>query len=243
VRISLLPLILQLEEVCHVTFEASKAQERNEFHHYDFLEVDLNAEGTAVVLFADHFAFLVEKGVLGVQVDDYWELVGVVVQVDKAVVEEEARVAFFAIGVVDLLAPLDVVSCFDDEAFTLITVGPLGPLWSLMVQHVSVRYEAIGLDAFDRDSEDTTADHHAHFTVLFKRELAEVRHLGSDQVVVFLDVADFVCNYVLHGAAFEPLSFLCCVEDWEVCKALGQDIDEALEVGIWLTLLFHQKAG
>jgi len=79
-----------------------------------------------------------------------------------------------------LLASLNVVSCLNDEAFTLITVRPLGLFGSLVVQHVSVGDKAISLYALNRNAEDATADHHSHFTVLPERELAEVRHFSGD---------------------------------------------------------------
>ena len=67
------------------------------------------------------------------------------------------------------------------------------------------------------NAENTRCDHHAHFTVLFQRELAVVRNFLADQTVISLDVFDFVCDLLLEGGTYKPFPFFFSVENWEVC--------------------------
>jgi hypothetical protein len=53
-------------------------------------------------------------------------LISVVVQVYKAVVEEEARITFLSIRVVHLLSALYILISLNDEPLTIIAVRPVG---------------------------------------------------------------------------------------------------------------------
>ena len=148
-------------------------------------------------------------------------LICVVVQVDKAVIEKEARVAFLAIGIVDLLTTLYVLERLDDEALTLICVGPASLARTLVIEHIGVGYKAVSLHSLDLDTEDAAGDHHADFRVLLQRELLVVGDLVADSVIVLLDVTDFFANLLLERATFEPSALLLGVEDGEVIEGLG----------------------
>jgi len=63
------------------------------------------------------------------------------------------------------LASLDVVCCFNDETFTFVGIGPLGLFGALVVKHVCIGYKSICFDTVYADTENSAADHHAHFTV------------------------------------------------------------------------------
>ena len=59
--------------------------------------------------------------------------VGIVIEIDKAVVEQETRVAFFPIRVKDLVTTLYIFESFYDKAFSIISVCPSSLSWPLMV--------------------------------------------------------------------------------------------------------------
>ena len=48
--------------------------------------------------------------------------IGVIVQVDEAIVEKESRIALFAVGVIDLIATFDVFKRLNDETLPVISV-------------------------------------------------------------------------------------------------------------------------
>ena len=101
-----------------------------------------------------------------------------------------------------MLAALDILQRLDDEALTVVCVGPAGLSGALVVKHVGVRYKAICLDTLYLDAEDAAGDHHADLRVLFQGELAIVGHFVANRVVVLLNVADLLTDLVLEGAAF-----------------------------------------
>ena len=94
--------------------------------------------------------------------DDERILVGVVVQINEAIVEQESRVTLLSVRVVDLLAALDVFEGLNDETLALVCVRPAGLPRALVVEHVGVRDEAISLDSFNLDSKDSTGHHHSY---------------------------------------------------------------------------------
>ena len=108
-----------------------------------------------------------------------------------------------------------------------------------MIQHVGVRDEAISLLTFNLDSENTRSDHHANLRVFFQTELAIVRDFLADEVVVLLDITDFLADLVLEGTAFEPSALLLRVEDGEVVERFGQDVDVLVKDGDFLASLLH----
>lgn len=152
-------------------------------------------------------------------------LVRIIVQVDEAIVKQETRIAFLAVGVVDLLTALNVLQCLDDEALAFIRVSPAGLARTLVIKHISIRNKAVCLNTLNVNAKDATSDHHANLRVLLQTELTVVLHLVANGVVVLLDVPDLFTDLVLEGATFEPRSLLLRVENGEVIEGLGQDID------------------
>ena len=172
-----------------------------------------------------------------------WKLVGVIVEIDKSIVQQESCVTFLAVRVVHLLSSFDVICCFDDEPLSFITVGPLGFLGSLVIKHVCIGYKAVSLDTVYWDSEDAAANHHTHFAVLLQRKLFELWHLGANHSVIRMNVLYFVSDNILHGTSFKPLSFFNSVKYREVCKVFRQNIDEVFKVRGWLAPFLHDEAG
>jgi len=97
-----------------------------------------------------------------------------------------------------LLSPLDIFKGFDNEPLTVISVRPARLPGTLMVQHVCIGDEAVGLDTLDLDAKDSTCHHHSDFGVLLERELPILRHLIANCIVVLLDVSDFLTDLVLE---------------------------------------------
>ena len=166
-------------------------------------------------------------------------LVGIVVQVDEAVVEKEARVALFAIGVINLFATLDILESLDDETLTFVSVGPAGLPWTLVIEHVSVCDEAIGLNALNLNSKDSTGYHHTHLRVLLKGELAIIRHLAANCIVVLLNVTDFLRNLILEWTSLKPCSLLLGVKNGEVVEGFGQNVNVLVKDSHLFTALLH----
>jgi hypothetical protein len=111
-------------------------------------------------------------------------LVRIIVQVDEPVVEEEATIALLSIAIIHLLSPLDVVEGLDHEAATVVRVVPGRLAWALVVEHVRVGNEAVGLHPLYLDAEDATGDHHADLGILTEGELSEFGNFFTDKVVV-----------------------------------------------------------
>jgi hypothetical protein len=93
--------------------------------------------------------------IIKVVVDLNGVLIGIIVEVNEAVVEEETAVALLAVAIVDLVTSLDVIEGIDDEATFVIGVVPSRLPWPPMIEHVCIGNKAIGLNAFDLDAENT----------------------------------------------------------------------------------------
>lgn len=165
---TLLPLTLDLVKKCDVLVKFNEAQERNELAHDRLFKVDLDAEDALHYLLAKHLHLLLSELVVVCHFDCEWVLVSIVIQVDEAIVEKKARVALLAVRVVHLLAALNILQSLNDEALTVIGVGPAGLSGALMIKHVSVRDEAVCLDPINLNAKDSTADHHTDLRVLLE---------------------------------------------------------------------------
>ena len=138
-----------------------------------------------------------------------------------------------------MFTSLDVFQSFDDESLAIISVVPTGLSRPLVVKHIGVGDESVSLHAIDIDSENTTGDHHTNLRVLLQGELAIVRHLSANQVVIGLDVDDFLGDLVLEGTALEPGTLSLSVKDGEVVERLGQDVNVLIEPRTFLFALLH----
>ena len=165
-----------------------------------------------------------------IHLDREWKLIGVVVRVYEAVVEEKARVTLFSVRVVHLLSLLNILHGFNYESMTTITVRPGGLSVILMVQHVCVGHQTVNFNSIDVISKDSTCNHHHNFCVLFKSELLVLRHLLANQIVVLLNVTHFLNDLFKYWTTIEPSELFRCVEDWKIVegprkcvKVLGEE--------------------
>ena len=197
-----LPLALDLEQKGDVLVELREAQEAHKLVHDWFLEVDLDTERALNKARVENFHLLLRVKCFVVHLDGEGVFVCIVVKIDEAVVEQESRVALFAVRVVNLLSTLDVLKSLNDESLAIISISPAGLARAFVIQHVCVWNETICLDTFDLDAENTARYHHANLGVLLQGELAIVRNFVANRVVVLLDVSNFFTDLILEGAAF-----------------------------------------
>ena len=160
---ALLPLALDLVQERNVLIELHEAEEGDEAIHDLLLKVLLDAEGALNDCNVKDLLFLL--GVRCILHHLYREgiLIRIVIQVDEAVVEEEARVALLTVGVVYLLTALDVFKRFNDEALAVISVRPASLPGALVIEHVSIRDKAVSFYSINVNAKDATSDHHANF--------------------------------------------------------------------------------
>ncbi len=164
-----------------------------------------------------------------VHLDREWILIGIIVQIDEAIVQKEARVALLAIRVIDLLSTWNVLKSLNYETLSVICVRPACLTRSLMIQHISIRHKSVCLDPLDLNSENATGYHHSDFRVLFQRELTIFGHLVAYCVIVLLDVFYLLADLILKGTAFEPSALHLRVKNGEVIESLWQNINVLVE--------------
>ena len=210
-------------------------------HHF-LLKVGLHLESPRHGLIAQHLTLLISEGSL-IELYHHGELVSIIVQINEPIIEQKARVALLPVRVVNLITPSDVLNCLNNEASPLVRIGPGGLPGSLMIQHVRIGNETISFDAFNVDAENARGNHHANLTVLFKTKLAILGNLLDNQVIVGLDIFDFLGDLVLEGRPIKPISLLLRVKDGEVVEAFGQDVDVLFEITVLLSLLLHNVRG
>lgn len=143
-------------------------------------------------------AFIDEEGVFGHHIQCHREVIGIVVQVDEAVVKKEAGVALSPVRIVDGLASLDVDNRIDDEALSLVTVCPRCFTRPLMIQHVCVRDKSICFVAVDRNAEDAAGNKQTHLLVLLERELRVLGDFLTNEIVILLHIVYFVLDLLHH---------------------------------------------
>lgn len=130
--------------------------------HHSLVEIIDDSELLKFCGVLDHILLDLLHLVFGVVVYADWHLIGIIVQIDEAIVKEEATIALLAVGIVDLLTSLDVIEGLDDEATAVICVVPRCLPWALVIKHVGICDEAISLDTLNLDAKDATRDHHAN---------------------------------------------------------------------------------
>ena len=91
------------------------------------------------------------------------DFISVVILDNKAVVEEEARVALLTVGVEDLVIPGDVLTGFDHKSCLFVRVGPARFSGSFVVQHIGHWHKSVCFLSFYVHAEDARAHHHPHF--------------------------------------------------------------------------------
>jgi len=91
----------------------------------------------------------------------------------------------------------------------------------------------------DQDAENAACNHHAHFRVLFEWENLVVRYLLTNQIVVRLNILNFVGDLVLKRTAIQPFTLFLRVEYREVSEILREDVDVLCELAVSFTPFFH----
>mmetsp|Transcript_14414 Transcript_14414/g.14026 ORF Transcript_14414/g.14026 Transcript_14414/m.14026 type:complete len:236 (-) Transcript_14414:738-1445(-) len=202
-----------------------KAHPAEELMDNPFIIAGKDPELLEVSIVPNHL--LLQLNVLVILLIVYFEgeLVGVIVQVDEAVIEEEPVVAFLPITIIDLLTSFDVFHGLDDEALSVIGVTPGGLSRPPVVEHVSIGHKPISLHPIDLDPEDSAGDHVSELCVLFDGKLNELWDLLADQLIIFLNVIDLLSYLVQEGTPFQPLLVFLLVEHWKAIKILREHIE------------------
>ncbi len=112
-----------------------------------------------------------------------------------------------------------------------------------MIEHVGVRDKSVCFVTLDLDAENAACNHHAHFRVLFDGEHLVFGDFLADQIVVSLNVFNFVGDLHLEGTTVQPFTLFFRVEYWEICETLGEDVDVLNELAVSLAPLLHQQSG
>ena len=146
---------LRLHHDHHVALVLYEAHVGEEPVRLILREVCHHAVGTFAHRGAEQLILLGPQRVSSLELKLEWELIRIIVQVNKAVVQEESRVALFAIRVKYLLATLNVLECVNHEAAPIIAILPRCLAGPSMIQHVCVSDEGIRLMILDRDAKNT----------------------------------------------------------------------------------------
>jgi hypothetical protein len=110
-----------------------------------------------------------------------------------------------------------------------------------VIKHVGVRDKSISFVTLDLDAKNAAGNHHAHFRVLFDGEDLVVGDFFADQIVVRLNILNFVGDLHLERTAIQPLTLFFGVKYWEIGKTLGEDVNILCKLAISLTPLLHQQ--
>lgn len=150
------------------------------------------------------------------------ELIGIVVQVDETVVQEEPVVALLTIRIKDLVTSLNIFHCFNDETLSVISVSPSGLSGSSVVEHISIGNETISLHIVHLNTKDSARHHVTQLSVLLDWELGELRYFLADQVIVLFDVINLLSNLVNEWRSLQPLLIFLIKEHGETGEVLRQ---------------------
>jgi len=116
--------------------------------------------------------------------------IGIIVQVDKTIVQEESAITLLAITIINLITSLYIFNGFNNKSLFIICVCPGCLSWSLMIEHVCISNKSISLHALYLDTKDSTRYHHSDLRILSNWELYIFWDLFTNQIVI--------CFYVLN---------------------------------------------
>lgn len=235
-------LVLGQVQLGQIVFEVSVSHEGQEVKHHLLVQVVYDSEFHRVLPVIFQFNLDFVAWVVWIQLDNEWDFISVVVQINEAIVQEKSGVALAAIAVVNLLASWNVVASLDDKSLSLVAIVPGRLLWSLVVEHVGQGHEAVCLDPVDGYPKNAARYDHADFRIIFQCELRELRNLTADEVVVRFDIFNFFVDLIKEGTALEVGQFLLREENWEITKTLGQDVQILSEL-LFVFLPFLEDVG
>jgi len=101
-----------------------ESQPGEDFLHHSVFEIFNDSELLEHRSILNHVLLNLLHRIVFIVVDLDRYLIGVIVQVNEAVVQEESAVALLAIAIIDLFSTLDVLNGFNDEPFFFIGISP-----------------------------------------------------------------------------------------------------------------------
>lgn len=104
------------------------------------------------------------------------DLVSIIIQIDETIIQKESTIAFLSIAIINLFTSLNIIHCFNNETFFLISIGPCSLSRSFMIEHISICYKTISFYTFDLDTKYSAWYHHSYFRIFLKWELCKLRN-------------------------------------------------------------------
>ena len=160
--------------------------------HHSIFKVINNPEFFELRSILNHILLDLLQRIIRIVIDLKWNFISIIVEIDEPVVQEEPTIALLAITIINLFSSHDVFSGFYDETFFIVSVRPWCLSWSFMIKHVSVSYKTISLKTLYLNTKDSTRYHHSNFWIFFQRELGIFRYFFADQIVIWLNIFNFL---------------------------------------------------
>ena len=146
----------------HVLIELNESDPREQFKHAFVFKISSYSKLLVLGVLIQQILLDLQILVVGVEVDLEGELIGIVIQIDEAVVQEKPVIAFLSIAIVYLLPSLDILHALYNKSPVFVRVSPSRLPWSPMVQHICISYEPVSLLSLYLDSKDSAANHHSN---------------------------------------------------------------------------------
>jgi len=171
--------------LCNVQFgqfttENNVSAEFDKIEHDFFLQISNNSELLDSQMACQKWIFNLSTWVIWVDGDSEGYLIGVIWLIDESIIQEESRIALFAIRIINLFTSWNIVASFNNKSLSFLIIIPKSLSRSSMIEHVCIWDEAICFYSFNCDTEDSTASHHSYFFVLIEGELGKVWNLFAD---------------------------------------------------------------
>ena len=226
----------------HLIKISLKFYETEPWHHFArgvFFKIALHTVDSPWWRCADMMKFLLVERILLTQLKSEGELICVILKINETIVKQESCIALLTIWVKDLLASLDIMECINHKTLPLVTVVPWCLPGPFMVQHISISNKGVSIMITYLNAEDSWCYHHPVLTVLLKGELLEFGNLVTNEIIVWLDIFYFLSDLCLERTSIQPLTLFCSVENWEISKALWQNINVCIELWVGFPPLLH----
>jgi len=142
--------------------------------------------------------------------------IGIIVQVDEAIVQEESAITLLAITIINLITSLNIFNGFNNKTLFIIGICPRSLPWSLMIEHICVSNKSISFNTLYLYTKDSTGYHHSDLRILSYWELYIFWDLFTNQIVICFYIFNFFMNLIKEGASLKPLLLFICEENREV---------------------------
>ena len=131
-----------------------------------------------------------------------YNLVTIVIFQHKAVVQQEARVAFFPIRVEQFLTQVDILERLNKETFFLVGVIPYCFFGHFMVEHICEWHKNFGLLSIDYNSKNPTTNHHSGPAKISKCIfLVKVFTGVTNRIIIFFQVHHLLLYLIQKGGS------------------------------------------